>query len=201
MSGRPVWVVVADPLTARTFFDCGIVDGLAARLGGRLVLAFSFRREEADVWAARVPARRRPCSPTRSSSRRRWAGPSASSGAPTGGSTRVSATTRSRSGSTCGTASIASGCCRGTGTSSWTRAWSARSPCDRPSSARCAAGTSASGATSRARFGPGSEQSDPRSSSRTCRCSRRRPSSSRPAGSASRRSATSRAGTTPSARG
>ncbi len=51
-----MWVVVADPLTARTFFDCGIVDGLATRLRDRLRIAFAFRREEADVWAARVPA-------------------------------------------------------------------------------------------------------------------------------------------------
>ena len=132
VSGRPVWVVVADPLTARTFFDCGIVDGLAAQLRDRLRLAFAFRREEADVWAARVPAgvavlhaeELQPSSVRQRRAPRR--------GAPTGGSTRASATTRSRSGSTCGTASIASGCCRGTGTSSSTRTASARCPCDRP---------------------------------------------------------------------
>ena len=56
MSARSVWVVVADPLTARTFFDCGIVDGLAAQLHDRLRIAFAFRRDEAEIWAARVPA-------------------------------------------------------------------------------------------------------------------------------------------------
>lgn len=55
MSGRPVWVVVADPLTARTFFDCGVVDGLHRRLGGRLRIVFGFRRPDAESWAARVP--------------------------------------------------------------------------------------------------------------------------------------------------
>jgi hypothetical protein len=56
VSRRPVWIVVADPLTARTFFDCGIVDRLAERLGDRLRIAFAFRRDEAEAWAARVPA-------------------------------------------------------------------------------------------------------------------------------------------------
>jgi UDP-N-acetylglucosamine:LPS N-acetylglucosamine transferase len=52
---RPVWVVVADPLTARVFFDCGIVDRLTERVDGRLTLAFSFPRAASDEWAARVP--------------------------------------------------------------------------------------------------------------------------------------------------
>ncbi len=51
----PVWVVVADPLTARVFFDCGIVDRLAERLDGRLTFAFSFPRAASEEWAARVP--------------------------------------------------------------------------------------------------------------------------------------------------
>ena len=55
MSRRPVWVVLADPLTARVFFDCGIVERLAARLGDRLTLAFGFPRDTAGTWAARVP--------------------------------------------------------------------------------------------------------------------------------------------------
>ena len=56
MSGeQPVWVVVADPLTARTFFDCGIIERLAARLGDRLCVAFLFPRADAEEWAARVP--------------------------------------------------------------------------------------------------------------------------------------------------
>ena len=55
MTPRPVWVVVADPLTARTFFDCGIVEGLARQLQGRLRIVFAFRRQDAEVWVARVP--------------------------------------------------------------------------------------------------------------------------------------------------
>jgi len=54
--GRAVWVVIADPLTARTFFDCGIVEKLHARLGERMRVAFVFRRADAEPWAARVPA-------------------------------------------------------------------------------------------------------------------------------------------------
>jgi hypothetical protein len=52
----PVWVVVADPLTARVFFDCGIVERLHERLGDRLTLAFGFAREAAEEWAVRAPA-------------------------------------------------------------------------------------------------------------------------------------------------
>ena len=55
MTQRPVWVVVADPLTARVFFDCGIVDQLTERVDGRLTLAFSFPRAASDEWGARVP--------------------------------------------------------------------------------------------------------------------------------------------------
>ena len=53
---EPIWVVVADPLTARVFFDCGIVDGLEGTLDGRLRTAFTFRRADAEPWAARLPA-------------------------------------------------------------------------------------------------------------------------------------------------
>jgi UDP-N-acetylglucosamine:LPS N-acetylglucosamine transferase len=53
---EPIWVVVADPLTARVFFDCGIVDRLEGRLDGRLRAAFTFRRSDAEPWAARLPA-------------------------------------------------------------------------------------------------------------------------------------------------
>ena len=54
--GRAVWVVVADPLTARTFFDCGIVERLHVALGSRMRIAFSFHRTAAEPWAARVPS-------------------------------------------------------------------------------------------------------------------------------------------------
>ena len=56
VTAKPVWVVVADPLTARTFFDCGIMERLVARLGDRLRVAFTFRRADAEEWAARLPA-------------------------------------------------------------------------------------------------------------------------------------------------
>ena len=56
MTAKPVWVVVADPLTARTFFDCGIMERLVARLGDRVRVAFTFRRADAEEWAARLPA-------------------------------------------------------------------------------------------------------------------------------------------------
>jgi hypothetical protein len=55
VSERPVWVVVADPLTARTFFDCGIVERLGDRLGTRMRVAFTFGRADAAEWTARVP--------------------------------------------------------------------------------------------------------------------------------------------------
>lgn len=55
MTTRPAWLVVADPLTARTFFDCGIVEGLSERLGDRIRVAFTFPRSEAEEWAARLP--------------------------------------------------------------------------------------------------------------------------------------------------
>ena len=101
MTATPVWVVVADPLTARTFFDCRIVERLAARLGERLRVAFTFRgpmrmsgphvrrgvRTIGDLYPT-------PCRP------------SVPRGVPIAGSTSRSGTSRSRSGSTCVTASI-----------------------------------------------------------------------------------------------
>ena len=56
MTGSPSGWCLADPLTARVFFDCGIVERLHERLGGRLTLAFGFPREAAEEWAARAPA-------------------------------------------------------------------------------------------------------------------------------------------------
>jgi hypothetical protein len=52
---QPVWVVVADPLTARVFFDCGIVERLEATLDGRLRAAFTFARSDSEPWAERLP--------------------------------------------------------------------------------------------------------------------------------------------------
>jgi hypothetical protein len=54
VTDRPVWLVVADPLTARTFFDCGIVERLGDRLGTRMRVAFTFGRADAAEWPARV---------------------------------------------------------------------------------------------------------------------------------------------------
>jgi len=51
-----VWLVLADPLSTRIFFDCGIVERLRARLDERLQLAFLLTREEAAPWADRLPS-------------------------------------------------------------------------------------------------------------------------------------------------
>ena len=47
------WLVLPDKLTIRLFFEAGIVDGLQARLGERLVIVFP-NPEEAHDWAPRV---------------------------------------------------------------------------------------------------------------------------------------------------
>jgi hypothetical protein len=46
-----VWTVLPDPLSARIFFDCGIVEGLHERLGRRLRLVFLLPRAQAAEWA------------------------------------------------------------------------------------------------------------------------------------------------------
>ena len=48
---KRVWVVVPEPLSARIFFDCGIVDGLREGLGDRLAVVFLVDRERARQWA------------------------------------------------------------------------------------------------------------------------------------------------------
>ncbi|MFL5967748.1 MAG: CDP-glycerol glycerophosphotransferase family protein [Gaiellaceae bacterium] len=52
MSGR-VWLVLADPLSARVFVDCGITDRLEARYGTRLQPVFLFEGDEAAAWSGR----------------------------------------------------------------------------------------------------------------------------------------------------
>ncbi len=52
---RPIWVVLPDPLSARIFFDCGIVRRLAAALGDRLEILLLLSPDEAAEWAAREP--------------------------------------------------------------------------------------------------------------------------------------------------
>jgi len=54
---RPVWLVLADPLSTRVFLDCGIAERLVDRYGSRLQSIFLFRREETDTWAARLNGR------------------------------------------------------------------------------------------------------------------------------------------------
>jgi hypothetical protein len=54
VSERPVWLVLADPLSTRVFLDCGIAERLAARYGTRLQPVFLFRRSETDSWASRL---------------------------------------------------------------------------------------------------------------------------------------------------
>ena len=56
----PVWLVLADPLSTRIFFDCGIVDGLERRLDGGLRSRSRFRvRRGEPMWAARLDGRGR----------------------------------------------------------------------------------------------------------------------------------------------
>jgi hypothetical protein len=55
---RPVWLVLADPLSTRIFVDCGIAELLAHRYGSRLQPVFLFRRDETEAWAARLGGRR-----------------------------------------------------------------------------------------------------------------------------------------------
>lgn len=53
---RPVWLVLADPLSTRVFVESGVVDRLAERLGDRLQPVFLLRREAVEPWEARLPA-------------------------------------------------------------------------------------------------------------------------------------------------
>ena len=54
MVDRPFWLVLADPLSTRVFFDCGILAKLQERLAGRLRVAFVFPWEQAEPWARRL---------------------------------------------------------------------------------------------------------------------------------------------------
>jgi CDP-Glycerol:Poly(glycerophosphate) glycerophosphotransferase len=56
-AARPVWLVLADPLSARVFIDCGIAEGMADRFGARLQPVFLFRRAETEAWAGRLDGR------------------------------------------------------------------------------------------------------------------------------------------------
>jgi CDP-Glycerol:Poly(glycerophosphate) glycerophosphotransferase len=54
VSERPVWLVLADPLSTRVFLDCGIAERLAARYSACLQPVFLFRTDEAGSWASRL---------------------------------------------------------------------------------------------------------------------------------------------------
>jgi hypothetical protein len=54
---RPVWLVLADPLSTRIFLDCGIAEQLAERYGRHLQPIFLFRRDETETWAGRLNGR------------------------------------------------------------------------------------------------------------------------------------------------
>ena len=197
---RRVWLVLPELLSTRIFFDCGIVDGLHERLGGRLRLV-SLLPPDAGGRVGRPARRSRRHVSRRAAALRRSGCARRCCGAPTSGSTGRSATTRSRSGSTCATASTSSGC------SAATRTTASISP----GAARCRAGTRVERRMLRWHYGPRRwvaehaaradaarvparrllEPADARRSSRSC---------SPHGGSACRRWATSRAGITRSAR-
>ena len=60
MSARPVWLVLADPLSTRILVESGVVDRLGTRLGERLQPVFLLGREAAAPWAERLPPLARP---------------------------------------------------------------------------------------------------------------------------------------------
>ncbi len=55
MSSRPVWLVLADPLSTRVLVESGVVDRLADELGERLQPVLLMPRAAAAEWAARLP--------------------------------------------------------------------------------------------------------------------------------------------------
>jgi hypothetical protein len=55
--GRPVWLVLADPLSTRIFIDCGIAERLEEHYCARLQPVFLFDRQEAGAWASRLNGR------------------------------------------------------------------------------------------------------------------------------------------------
>lgn len=60
MPARPreataLWLVLPDQLSARIFFDCGIVERLRQRLSDRLRLVFLLAPEQAQAWAEGAP--------------------------------------------------------------------------------------------------------------------------------------------------
>ena len=60
MSGPPVWLVLADPLSTRVLVESGVVENLAWRLGDRLQPVLLLDREASAAWEARLPQGVRP---------------------------------------------------------------------------------------------------------------------------------------------
>jgi hypothetical protein len=60
VKGRPVWLVLADPLSTRVLVESGVVDGLARRLADRLQPVLLLDAEAADAWMPRLPGGARP---------------------------------------------------------------------------------------------------------------------------------------------
>jgi CDP-Glycerol:Poly(glycerophosphate) glycerophosphotransferase len=52
--GRPIWLVLPDPLSARIFFDCRIVERLVERVGERLEVVFLMDGEATAEWESRL---------------------------------------------------------------------------------------------------------------------------------------------------
>ena len=52
--GRRIWLVLVDPLPARVFCDCGIVDGLREALGEGLALVLVVHPKHVRAWSSRL---------------------------------------------------------------------------------------------------------------------------------------------------
>jgi hypothetical protein len=60
VSARPVWLVLADPLSTRVLVESGVVDRLAERLRARLQPVLLLDDDAARTWEARLPDAARP---------------------------------------------------------------------------------------------------------------------------------------------
>ena len=117
----PIWLVLPDPFSSRLFFDTGIVDALRARVGDRLELVLDAGEQTGALERA---CGRHAHHQARRSDDARTRRPRSSGGASIAGSTRGSASIRSRCGRASATGSTASACgpATRTGSSTPTRA-------------------------------------------------------------------------------
>src|SRR5947199_4363772 len=53
-AGRPIWLLLPDPLSTRIFFDCRIVELLHERYGSRLEIVFLMDSEHVAEWQPRL---------------------------------------------------------------------------------------------------------------------------------------------------